>query len=74
MNVGKPDPRPEIIKLIVGNVHYLHFGCILFLITIAVTVVVSLLTQPIDKDYVINSCTFQNFSKNYRQFETSCTA
>ena len=50
--------RPEIIKLIVGNVHYLHFGCILFLITLAVTLVVSLLTQPLDKDYVI---TINNF-------------
>ncbi|RXG53801.1 Sodium/glucose cotransporter 4 [Armadillidium vulgare] len=31
---GKPDPRPEFIKLIVGNVHYLHFGILLFFITL----------------------------------------
>lgn len=47
-----PDPRPEIIKVLVGDIHYLHFGCILFLITIVVTVVVSLLTEPMDKNYV----------------------
>ncbi|KAK4293913.1 hypothetical protein Pmani_033422 [Petrolisthes manimaculis] len=41
------DNRPEIIKVLVGNVHYLHFGCILLVITLLVTVVVSLLTQPI---------------------------
>ncbi|KAK8736728.1 hypothetical protein OTU49_004621 [Cherax quadricarinatus] len=41
------DKRPEWIKIIVGNVHYLHFGCILFLIVLAVTVAVSLLTEPI---------------------------
>ena len=46
------DPRPEIIKRIVGDIHYLHFGCILFVITLVVTVVVTILTEPIEKDYV----------------------
>ncbi|KAG0713841.1 Sodium/glucose cotransporter 4 [Chionoecetes opilio] len=41
------DKRPEWIKLIVGNVHYLHFGCILLLLSMLVTVAVSLLTEPI---------------------------
>lgn len=41
------DKRPEWIKVIVGNVHYLHFGCILFVISLVVTVVISLLTEPI---------------------------
>lgn len=49
---GLPDPRPEIIKKIVGNIHYLHFGCILFLITLITTILVSLVTEPIDKNYV----------------------
>ncbi|XP_045626138.1 sodium/glucose cotransporter 4 [Procambarus clarkii] len=43
------DLRPEWIKVIVGNVHYLHFGCILFLIVLVVTVAVSYLTEPIPK-------------------------
>ena len=50
---GLPDPRPEIIKRLVGDIHYLHFGCMLFIITLVVTVVVSLITEPMDKDYVI---------------------
>ncbi|XP_067934509.1 sodium/glucose cotransporter 4-like [Watersipora subatra] len=33
---------------IVHKVHYLHFGCILFVITFIVTIVVSLLTKPIN--------------------------
>ncbi|XP_069175194.1 sodium/glucose cotransporter 4 [Procambarus clarkii] len=43
------DHRPEWIKIIVGNVHYLHFGCILFVIVMMVTVAVSYLTEPIPK-------------------------
>lgn len=42
-----PDPRPDWIKILVGNVHYLHFGCILFVIVLVVTVVISYLTEPI---------------------------
>ena len=49
---GLIDSRPEIIKRLVGDIHYLHFGCILFVITIVVTVIVTLLTEPIDEDYV----------------------
>ena len=52
--IGLPDPRPEIIKKIVGNVHYLHFGCILFLISLVTAVLVSLITEPIDEKYVWN--------------------
>ncbi|KAF2361704.1 Sodium/solute symporter [Trinorchestia longiramus] len=44
---GQPDPRPAAVKMLVGNVHYLHFSCFLWLITIAVTVSVSLLSPPI---------------------------
>ncbi|XP_064460619.1 sodium/glucose cotransporter 4-like [Ornithodoros turicata] len=39
-----PDPRPAIIS----SVHYLHFGILLFFLTIIITTVVSLLTPPIE--------------------------
>lgn len=39
-----PDPRPAIIS----SVHYLHFAVLLFLISVIATVVISLLTPPID--------------------------
>jgi hypothetical protein len=42
------DPRPAIIK----NVHFLHFGVILFGVVIVVVVAVSLLTKPIDEKHV----------------------
>ncbi|XP_022257731.1 sodium/glucose cotransporter 4-like isoform X2 [Limulus polyphemus] len=47
---GQPDPRPYILS----KVHYLHFGCILFVISFLVTVTVSLLTQPMDTKHVSN--------------------
>lgn len=47
---GLPDPRPEFVKLVVGNVHYLHFSCILWLLTGAVTIGVSLMTEPIPSE------------------------
>ena len=46
------DKRPDWIKVIVGNVHYLHFGCILLVLTMLVTVAVSLLTEPIPEKCV----------------------
>ena len=45
---SEKDNRPPII----ADVHYLHFGCILFLLCVIVTIVVSLLTKPIDDKHV----------------------
>ena len=42
------DNRPSIIK----DVHYLHFGCILFAIVFISTIIISLLTKPIDDKHV----------------------
>lgn len=47
-----PDPRPEWIRVLVGNVHYLHFGILLFLLVLLVTVIVSYLTEPIPEKCV----------------------
>jgi len=55
------DDRPSIIK----DVHYLHFGILLFSIVFVVTVTISLLTKPIDdkhvSDYQIKSIYFAIF-------------
>ena len=45
---GEEDTRPGIIT----DVHYLHFGIILFVIVAIVTVSVSLMTKPIDDKHV----------------------
>ena len=42
------DKRPAVIK----DVHYLHFGMLLFAVVVVTTVVVSLLTKPIDDKHV----------------------
>jgi hypothetical protein len=47
-----PDPRPEWVKTWVGGFHYLHFGTVLFLFTMIVAAVVSLLTEPIPEEKV----------------------
>ncbi|XP_069180378.1 sodium/glucose cotransporter 4 [Procambarus clarkii] len=46
----EPDMRSDFVRVVVGRVHYLHFSCFLFLITIGVTVGFSLLTEPIPED------------------------
>lgn len=48
---GENDARPAIIK----RVHYLHFAIVLFAVVVAVTVVISLLTQPIDDKHASHS-------------------
>lgn len=40
---GEIDRRPSIIK----DIHYLHFGLILFVVCIVISVIVSLLSDPI---------------------------
>lgn len=42
------NPKPAIL----ADVHYLHFGIILFVIVVIVTVVISLLTKPINSIHV----------------------
>ena len=44
LTCGEEDRRPAVIK----DVHYLHFGILLFTLVVLVTVVISLLTKPID--------------------------
>ncbi|KAH3890698.1 sodium/glucose cotransporter 4-like [Dreissena polymorpha] len=57
------DTRPSIIK----DVHYLHFGCILFGICVIVTVVISLLTKPIDDIHMPRLTFWSRFSKEHRE-------
>ncbi|XP_035219556.1 sodium/glucose cotransporter 5-like [Stegodyphus dumicola] len=49
------DPRPDIIS----KVHYLHFGILLFILSSAVTIGISLLTEPIAKIH-LHRLTFWN--------------
>lgn len=53
--LAEKDGRPLFIILTVGNIHYLHFSCILFIITSLVTISISLVTQPISEEYVSNA-------------------
>ncbi|KAF6035500.1 SLC5A9 [Bugula neritina] len=46
---GEEDTRHPLI----ANVHYLHFGILLFGIVVIVTIVISFLTKPIDNKHLI---------------------
>ena len=46
------DLRPEWIKSVIFDVHFLHFGCILFLIVMVSVIAISLLTEPIPEECV----------------------
>ncbi|XP_071519141.1 sodium/glucose cotransporter 4-like [Panulirus ornatus] len=60
------DTRPEWIKIIVGNVHYLHFGILLLVISMVVTVFVSYLTEPIPKKCLYRLTYWSRHSKEVR--------
>ena len=46
------DLRPDWIKRVIFDVHFLHFACILFLIVVVAVVAISLLTEPIPEECV----------------------
>lgn len=58
---GEEDTRPPIIK----DVHYLHFGIILFGVSIIVSIVVSILTKPTDSKH-IEGMTFWTKGMSFR--------
>ena len=65
------DTRPAVIK----DVHYLHFGMLLFSLVFVVTVVVSLLTEPIDDKHASRTLfclVFCSVSVWYGQSATVC--
>ncbi|CAL4083011.1 unnamed protein product [Meganyctiphanes norvegica] len=48
----EPDLRPAFFIATISNIHYLHFSIILWIITGLVTIAVSLMTDPIDPEYL----------------------
>lgn len=63
----EPDPRPEFIKMFVGNIHYLNFGIILWFITTCITVGISLVTEPIGEEYLYRLTWWSRKSKGVRK-------
>ena len=49
---GEEDARPEWIKMAVGNVNFLHFSPISFVITGAAVYLVSQVTRPVREEQV----------------------
>ena len=47
---GLKDERPDFVKHFVDDIHYLHYGALLFLITGLTTVIISLMTEPIPEE------------------------
>jgi len=67
--LGLPDPRPYLIKLLVGNIHYLHFGILLFFFTLAVTYGISYMGAPIPSQYVREGKGLFNFTYQFKSNE-----
>lgn len=47
---NEEDTRPSWIKKIIFDVHFLHFGCILFVIVVVSIIIISMLTEPIPSE------------------------
>jgi len=45
-----PDERPTFVKHFVDDIHYLHYGALLFVTTGILTIIISLMTKPIPKE------------------------
>ena len=54
---GDDDHRPAIVK----DFHYMYFAMMLFWLTGIVMIIVSLLTQPVDKDKVRDIRDFRGY-------------
>ena len=61
-----PDERPTFIKHFVDDVHYLHYGALLFFATGALTIIISLMTEPISKDKLYRLTFWTRNSKQVR--------
>ncbi|XP_077510192.1 sodium/mannose cotransporter SLC5A10-like [Amblyomma americanum] len=57
------DPRPDVI----AHMHYLHFGVLLFVISVIATGVISLLTPPIDDRQLYRLTFASRFSTEVRE-------
>ena len=45
-----PDDRPAFVKHFVDDIHYLHYGALLFIITAITAIIISLMTEPIPEE------------------------
>merc|ERR1712013_941916 len=45
-----PDERPDFVKHFVDDLHYLHYGALLFIATGVFTIIISVMTKPIPKE------------------------
>ena len=50
---GDVDLRPNFVKVFVDDIHYLHYGAILFIVTGIVTIIISLMTEPIPDEKIV---------------------
>ncbi|RXG64240.1 Sodium/proline symporter [Armadillidium vulgare] len=62
-----PDTRPHLIKMLIDNVHYLHFGCILFVITVVIVMAISLMTPPIPEECLFRLTFWSRHSTKVRR-------
>jgi len=63
---GDVDLRPNFVKVFVDDIHYLHYGAILFIFTGIVTIIISLMTEPIPDEKIVRLTFWTRKSKSVR--------
>ena len=61
-----PDERPSFVKHFVDDIHYLHYGALLFIATGMLTIIISLMTRPINKNKLYRLTFWTRNSKHVR--------
>ena len=61
-----PDDRPDFVKHFVDDLHYLHYGALLFIATGVFTIIISVMTKPIPKEKLYRLTYWTRNSKHVR--------
>ena len=64
---GLEDTRPSFVRHFVDDVHYLHYGALLFIITGVTAIIISLMTEPIPEEKMYRLTYWTRKSDQVRQ-------
>ena len=64
---GLEDMRPSFVRHFVDDVHYLHYGALLFIITGVTAIIISLMTEPIPEEKMYRLTYWTRKSDQVRQ-------
>ncbi|XP_064104954.1 sodium/myo-inositol cotransporter 2-like isoform X2 [Macrobrachium nipponense] len=64
---GDPDPRPELVKNVIGGVHYLHFCFLCWIVTAVTAFCVSIMTEPIPDECLYRLTFYSRYDPRVRR-------